>query len=147
MKRIGRGTAFVFAALAMAASAVSAQELKGLGGERTLQQTGAVPGVERQAAPAGGFGRNYRQQPPLIPHKIDGYQIAVANNACLDCHGGPGQIGAKTPKVPELHYAAREEGHPEKIAGTRYFCLQCHVTQTGAMPLVGNIFQSTVEAK
>ena len=30
--------------------------------------------------------RNYPEQPPTIPHKIEGYQIDVNANRCLSCH-------------------------------------------------------------
>ncbi|MGA7816681.1 nitrate reductase cytochrome c-type subunit, partial [Caballeronia sp.] len=31
-------------------------------------------------------GRAYAQQPPTIPHKIDGYQLDKNANRCLACH-------------------------------------------------------------
>ena len=77
--------------------------LKALGGEATLEQTNAPPEVEKQSFQDGGFGRSYRQQPPLIPHKVDTYQITTTNNACMDCHDWPGHIKAKAPKVSETH--------------------------------------------
>ena len=30
--------------------------------------------------------RNYPEQPPLIPHSIEGYEISVNANKCLSCH-------------------------------------------------------------
>ena len=30
--------------------------------------------------------RNYPMQPPVIPHKIDGYQIDLKVNKCMQCH-------------------------------------------------------------
>ena len=30
--------------------------------------------------------RNYAQQPPVIPHRIDGYQVDKNFNKCMDCH-------------------------------------------------------------
>ena len=30
--------------------------------------------------------RNYPDQPPMIPHKTDNYQIDLAANKCLTCH-------------------------------------------------------------
>ena len=124
-----------------------AMQLKSLGGERSLEQTNPVPDVERQAAPAGGFGRAYRQQPPLIPHRIDGYQVSVSNNACMNCHDWPGHVEAKAPKASETHYADREGVRLDKIAGTRYFCQQCHVPQADARPLVNNVFQNATQVK
>jgi hypothetical protein len=30
--------------------------------------------------------RNYPEQPPVIPHSIDGYQVEINGNKCLSCH-------------------------------------------------------------
>ena len=125
----------------------AAQRLKALGGEKTLEAANAAPEVEKQSVPAGGFGRAYRQQPPLIPHKTDGYQISTTNNACMNCHDWPGHIEAKAPKVSETHYVDREGVRLDKVAGTRYFCQQGHVPQADAKPLVTNTFQNSTQVK
>ncbi len=125
----------------------AAVPLNSLGGEKTLEQTNAAPEIEKQSVPQGGFGRAYRQQPPLIPHKVDGYQISASNNACMNCHDWPGHIEAKAPKVSETHYVDRQGVRLDKIAGTRYFCQQCHVPQADAAPLVNNSFQNATQAK
>jgi len=124
-----------------------ASQMKALGGEKTLEQINAAPDVEKQSVPAGGFGRAYRQQPPLIPHKVDGYQVTATNNACMNCHDWPGHIEAKAPKVSETHYVDREGVRLDKVAGTRYFCQQCHVPQADAKPLVTNTFQNATQVK
>ncbi|MCP5266776.1 MAG: nitrate reductase cytochrome c-type subunit [Burkholderiaceae bacterium] len=122
-------------------------ELKSLGGGPTLEQTNPAPEVVKQSVPAGGFGRAYRQQPPLIPHKVDGYQVTATNNRCMECHDWPGHVKAKAPKVSETHYVDRQGARLDRIAGTRYFCQQCHVPQADARPLVGNTFLNAIEAK
>ncbi len=121
--------------------------LRGLGGGEVLDQLNAAPDVERQSFADGGFGRAYRQQPPLIPHKIDNYQITPTNNACMNCHDWPGNAKFKAPKVSETHYVDRQGSRLDKIAGTRYFCLQCHVPQADARPLVGNTFENATQVK
>lgn len=122
-------------------------QVKSLGGGQTLNQLNVAPDVERQSTPDGGFGRAYRQQPPLIPHQVDRYQISPTNNACMNCHDWPGNIEAKAPKVSETHYVDRQGARLDKIAGTRYFCQQCHVPQADARPLVGNNFQNSTQVK
>ena len=97
--------------------------------------------------PAGGFERAYRQQPPLIPHRVDGYQITTDNNACMGCHDWPGNTRVNAPKISETHYVDRQGVRLDKVAGTRYFCQQCHVPQVDAKPLVGNIFKNATQAK
>lgn len=125
----------------------SGVKLKALGGEQTLDTVNAPPNVEKQSTPSGGFGRAYRQQPPLIPHKIDGYQITTTNNACMNCHDWPGHIKAQAPKVSETHYVDRQGARLDQIDGTRYFCPQCHVPQDDARPLVDNEFQNATQVK
>lgn len=122
-------------------------KVKSLGGGQALDQLNPAPDVERQSTPDGGFGRAYRQQPPLIPHQVDRYQISTTNNACMKCHDWPGNVEAKAPKVSETHYVDRQGARLDKIAGTRYFCQQCHVPQADARPLVGNDFQNATQVK
>ncbi len=121
--------------------------LEGLGGGAVLNQTNVAPDVDRQSYADGGFDRAYRQQPPLIPHKVEGYQVTPTNNACMNCHDWPGNNKYRAPKVSETHYVDRQGVRLDKIAGTRYFCQQCHVPQADAKPLVGNSFQNATEVK
>lgn len=125
----------------------SAKALEGLGGGAVLNQINAAPDVDRQSYADGGFGRAYRQQPPLIPHKVEGYQVTPTDNACMSCHDWPSNNKYRAPKVSETHYVDRQGVRLDKIAGTRYFCQQCHVPQADAKPLVGNTFQNATEVK
>ena len=115
--------------------------------EDPLTDLGSAPEVVRQSTPAEGFARAYRQQPPLIPHKVDSYQITRDNNQCMTCHDWPGNTRVQAPKISETHYVDREGARLDKVAGTRYFCSQCHVPQADAKPLVGNAFQNATQAK
>jgi len=89
----------------------------------------------------GRMQRNYRQQPPLIPHKIDQYQIDVRTNQCLSCHDWTKAGERNAPTLSMTHYLDREGNELDQIAGTRYFCNQCHVPQADAPALVDNLFQ------
>ena len=115
--------------------------------ELPLSEEAAPPDITRQSVPSGGFERAYRQQPPLIPHKVEGYQISVDNNACMSCHDWPGNAKVGAPKISETHYVDRQGARLDKVAGTRYFCQQCHVPQADVKPLVSNIFQNATQAK
>jgi cytochrome c-type protein NapB len=85
-------------------------------------------------------GRAYAQQPPTIPHKIDGYQLDRDANRCLGCHASSraGESGAVP--VGISHYVTRSGETLGHIAPRRFFCTQCHVPQADAKPLVGNTF-------
>jgi len=141
----GLASALVLAVLAVGGHAQDAR-VKPLR-DAPLTETGPAPDVLKQSVPAGGFGRVYRQQPPLIPHKVEGYQITTENNACMGCHDWPGNTRVNAIKISETHYVDRQGARLDKVAGTRYFCMQCHVPQADAKPLVGNTFQNATQAK
>jgi cytochrome c-type protein NapB len=115
--------------------------------EANLTELSPAPDVLKQSTPAEGFSRAYRQQPPLIPHKTDGYQITTENNQCMSCHDWPGNTRVNAPKISETHYVDRQGVRLDKVSGTRYFCTQCHVPQADTKPLVGNSFQNATQAK
>jgi cytochrome c-type protein NapB len=85
-------------------------------------------------------GRAYAQQPPTIPHQIDGYQIDKSFNKCMNCHARAKAEQAQAVPVSITHYIGREGMPLATIAPARYFCTQCHVTQVEAKPLVENTF-------
>ena len=89
----------------------------------------------------GRLQRNYRQQPPLIPHSIEQYQIDLRTNQCLSCHDWTKAGERNAPTLSMTHYLDREGRELDHIAGTRYFCNQCHVPQADAPALVDNVFQ------
>jgi nitrate reductase (cytochrome), electron transfer subunit len=136
------------AALCGFCTAASAQQLQSLRGKVGLEDINPAPEVLKQQTPGDGmFGRAYRQQPPLIPHRIDGYQVTKDFNQCMTCHDWPANTKAGAPKVSETHYNDREGNRLDKISGTRFFCTQCHVPQADAKPLVTNTFQNASEMK
>jgi cytochrome c-type protein NapB len=88
----------------------------------------------------GRMQRNYRQQPPLIPHSVEQYQIDLRTNQCLSCHDWTKAGERNAPTLSMTHYLDREGRELDHIAGTRYFCNQCHVPQADAPALVENTF-------
>jgi cytochrome c-type protein NapB len=85
--------------------------------------------------------RDFVQQPPLIPHTTQGYQITKNFNKCMDCHAWQKTKESKATKVSVTHFRNREGQELDNISPRRYFCTQCHVPQTDAKPLVNNTFQ------
>jgi len=85
--------------------------------------------------------RNYIQQPPVIPHTTRAYQVNLNANKCLSCHSfkNAGEMGAT--KISVTHFETRDGTSLSDVSPRRYFCLQCHVTQANAKPLVENTFQ------
>lgn len=104
--------------------------------------------VEEELAPLnnyqldeGRFSRNYRQQPPLIPHAIDSYQIDLKANRCLSCHDWTNAADRNAPTLSMTHYQDREGNQLNEVSGSRWFCNQCHVPQANAPSLVDNHFR------
>lgn len=85
--------------------------------------------------------RDFVQQPPLIPHTIDGYQITKNFNKCMDCHAWQKTKQSGAPKVSVTHFKTRDGHELDNISPRRYFCNQCHVPQTDAKPLVESTYE------
>ncbi len=100
-----------------------------------------APGNYRQIPDSAPIPRDFVQQPPLIPHKVEGYEVTVNFNKCMDCHSWTRYQEFKATKVSLTHFKDREGTELSNISPRRYFCLQCHVPQTDAKPLVENTFK------
>lgn len=131
---------FLFAAAtsAMLAGAAIAQPVETLRGAGVTDAV-AVEDVFRQDE--NRFTRNYRQQPPLIPHSIEQYQVDLNTNRCLSCHDWTVAGDRGAPTLSMTHYLDREGTQLDTVAGTRWFCSQCHVPQADAPELVENTFE------
>ncbi|GAA5317633.1 MAG: nitrate reductase cytochrome c-type subunit [Candidatus Pelagadaptatus aseana] len=84
--------------------------------------------------------RDYPMQPPLIPHKTDHYQVDANANKCMACHSRRQTEESQAPMVSVTHYMDRDGNFLAEVSPRRYFCNQCHVTQTNAKPLMENTF-------
>jgi cytochrome c-type protein NapB len=85
--------------------------------------------------------RAYVQQPPLIPHAIESYQITKNFKKCMDCHSWTRYQEAGATKESLTHFKDRDGKELSNISPRRYFCTQCHVPQTNAPALVENTFR------
>ena len=94
--------------------------------------------VDRDREP---YASNYVYQPPLIPHKIRNYELSLNANKCLSCHSFKNAPESGATKISVTHYETREGSVLADVSPRRYFCLQCHVVQTGADALVENDYQ------
>lgn len=84
--------------------------------------------------------RNYPEQPPVIPHDIEGYEVSANFNKCLSCHARAATGQSQAPMVSVTHYIDRHQQVLAQVSPRRYFCTQCHVGQTDDEPLVTNTF-------
>jgi cytochrome c-type protein NapB len=85
--------------------------------------------------------RNYAMQPPVIPHKIEGYQIDKSANRCMMCHARTRTQESQAPMISVTHFQNRDGNFLAELSPRRYFCLQCHVPQANLEPLVPNQFK------
>ena len=95
----------------------------------------------RYAPDTSALPRDFVQQPPLIPHTIESYIVSKEFNKCMDCHAWPRASEAKATKISITHFKSREGAEMSSVSPNRYFCNQCHVSQTDAKPLIGNTFK------
>jgi cytochrome c-type protein NapB len=89
--------------------------------------------------------RAYPDQPPVIPHSIEGYQLSVNTNRCLSCHKREFTQGSGAPMISVTHYMTREGQMLADVSPRRYFCTACHVPQADVRPLVDNKFKDMSE--
>ncbi len=90
--------------------------------------------------------RNYPEQPPVIPHSIENYQLTLKTNRCLDCHRRQYTEASGAPMISITHFMDRDGQVLADVTPRRYFCTTCHVTQTDARPLVPNTFQDLAQS-
>ena len=135
-----RGLAAALLALA-AALAWAEPVVDAMRGPTPILDTTQPPRLSNWVNDDNRMPRNFAQQPPVIPHRVDGYQIDRNFNKCLDCHArGKTEFSLAVP-VSSTHYMNRDGKVLEQVSTRRYFCMQCHVAQEPAKPLVGNSFQ------
>jgi len=102
-----------------------------------------IPSIKQ----AGRVTKDFRQQPPLIPHRIDKYEIDLKVNQCMRCHDWPNNAMEGAPKISETHFRDRDGKALDTLYRGRWFCTQCHVTQTDKAPLIANTFEPAPRAQ
>ena len=137
MQRIAMGCALV---MAMAVSAFAAEPDVSTLRSVALDEVEDAPRMMPQSNTDLRKSRNYPEQPPIIPHKIEGYQVDINVNKCLTCHSRAAVEDSQAPMVSITHFMDRDGQFLASISPRRYFCNQCHVPQHEVKPLVGNSF-------
>ncbi len=84
--------------------------------------------------------RNYPEQPPLIPHSTEGYEVSIQANKCLSCHARSRTRESQAPMISITHFSDRDGQFLASISPRRYFCTQCHVPQHNVKVPVENDF-------
>jgi len=139
MKQITMMMAFLATlTISMQATAESVTSLRGI---QDIEQESTAPAAKKYAKDNEPITRDYVQQPPLIPHKIDHYQINLKSNKCMSCHSWSNYRKSGATKISQTHFESRDKHVLANVSARRYFCTQCHVPQVDAKPLVENNFE------
>lgn len=142
--RFGAGLAACLLTLSAALAPAAAQDvgapIAGMRGPTPIAEQPEPPLMPRTEDGAEQRVRSYPEQPPTIPHEIEGYQLHLKANKCLSCHARrrTGESGA--PMVSVTHYMDRDGQFLADVSPRRYFCTQCHVPQKDVRPAVENTF-------
>ena len=119
----------------------TADDIRSLRGGAALDDDAVTPVIKRWEPDQDPIARDYVQQPPLIPHSIEGYRVDLKSNKCLTCHSWANYREADATKISQTHFADRNGDVLANVAPLRYFCTQCHVSQMDTDPLVENTFE------
>ena len=132
--------ALVFA-LAAVSGPLQAQAISSaLRGSTPLNEEGPAAPMTPMRNTAEKETRNYPEQPPVIPHSIDGYQIDMNGNKCLSCHARARTGESQAPMVSITHFMDRDGQFLASVSPRRFFCTECHVPQNMVKPPVTNDF-------
>ena len=141
---IARLSAALLAAVMLAGSAF-AQLVPELSGSRDPMVNVEADPIPRWVVDDIRQMRAYPEQPPVIPHSIEGYQLSVNTNRCLSCHSRQFTQGSGAPMISVTHFMNREGQMLADVSPRRYFCTACHVPQADVDPLVENTFVDMIE--
>jgi len=109
-------------------------------GSAPMDQNASAPRIPQTEETDRRRARNYPEQPPIIPHKIDGYQLDMNGNQCLSCHARGRVEESGAPMVSVTHFMDRDGQALATVSPRRYFCNQCHVVQARVPALINNTF-------
>ena len=127
--------------VAAASSSLVAQTVSsGLRGSTPLNEEGPAAPMLPLRNSSEKEVRNYPEQPPVIPHTTEGYQIDLNGNKCLSCHARARTGESQAPMVSITHFMDRDGQFLASVSPRRFFCTECHVPQSTAKPPVGNDF-------
>ncbi len=133
---------FLLLLLCVTAMQINAKEveIQSLRGNYDLDELSPEPEIKRRRD-SDRVKRQFGLQPPVIPHLTKGYKINLKFNKCLTCHSWENVKKTDAPRVGFSHFVDREGANSKKVAGRRYFCVQCHVTQADTPALIENTFK------
>lgn len=145
-KKVWTMAAMLFASM-MAAPVMAADEnpnndgLEKEGVKLEQAAENVAPQIHNVPKEGGLPALNYVNQPPLIPHSVNGMQVTKNVNQCLNCHSAENSRVTGATRISPTHFMGRDGKISANTSPRRYFCLQCHVPQTNAKAIVPNEFK------
>lgn len=130
----------VFAAL-FATSAMAEQSNSGAGDFFNNSPESVAPAFHDAPKQSELSALNYVNQPPMVPHSVKNYQVTKNVNQCLNCHSVEASRVTGATRISPTHFADRDGNIGSSSSPRRYFCLQCHVSQSDVEPIVPNEFK------
>ena len=126
--------------VAMSTSLLAQTVNSALRGPTPLNEVGPAAAMTPQRNSTEKEARSYPEQPPVIPHSSEGYQIDMNGNKCLSCHARARTAESLAPMVSITHFMDRDGQFLASVSPRRFFCTSCHVPQHVVKPPVGNDF-------
>jgi nitrate reductase (cytochrome), electron transfer subunit len=126
--------------VAALSTVVMAQTFSALRGPTPLNQEGPPPVMTPEQNTSVREPRNYPEQPPVIPHTTEGYEVSINANKCLSCHARTRVRESQAPMISITHFTDREGQFLASVSPRRYFCTECHVPQHNVQVPVENEF-------
>ena len=111
-----------------------------LRGPTPLDEVAAAPRMTPQKNTAEKETRNYPEQPPVIPHSIEGYQVDLNGNKCLSCHARSRTGESQAPMISITHFMDRHGQFLATVSPRRFFCTGNYVPQHETKAPVENTF-------
>ena len=144
MSRKARILSLILGAV-LAAGVVIADEIATLRAGTPIDQEAEPAPIQQVVDGDIRATRNYPMQPPLIPHDTRGYEVNLQANKCMSCHARRRTEDSQAPMISVTHYMDRDGNFLAEISPRRYFCNQCHVTQTTTRDVLDNDFEDMDE--
>src|SRR5262249_13482001 len=107
-------------AILAASTALGQTVNSALRGDTPIDSAGPAARMARTRNTTARETRNYPEQPPLIPHAIDGYQIDINGNKCLSCHARARTGESQAPMISITHFMDRDGQFLASVSPRRF---------------------------
>lgn len=94
--------------------------------------SGTQEGAIRMPKEQDRMPLNYVNQPPMIPHSVEGYQVTTNTNRCLQCHGVESYRTTGAPRISPTHFMDSDGKVGAEVA--RVVISVCNVTYRRPIP-------------